>query len=510
MDLSEKRGSARYLVLFFLLMSLAFLLRYLIAFQDISYLDRLFILDDSYYILSISRSIAEGLGPSANRIHLTSGFQPLSCLMLVPFFLLGFSADKVLICAIYLSAFWGSLSTLVIAFLLKNLSGIKAALIGSLLWIFCPIILKNDLNGMETSLAGFLNLSVLLVVVLVDKKSSFFSLILLGFLCGLALLARVDSCFLLLAIGIFALVRWGFSKTIFFVLIAFLVVLPWWIYSLKTFSSIVPESGPAVKNLLNYTYKSREYLSLSSFYALIEWFPPLKLTGHSAFLGMVLSIYLILKGSKCTGVYGYLIGIPFIWVLAFYTWYLPAFWYFTRYYYFIYALIIICISLTISLEKRKKFNYLYLSFIAIILAVYFIELVSFFAKPERTPDGVLGSLKGYREVVLEIHKKLKPGDVVGSFQSGALAYYAPPSVRVINLDGVVNSLAAKALKARGMKSYVDSEGMNRFADWEADANFFQSVYGGNFPRGCFNTIYRAKKQGSQNFVLRNYNPNCES
>ncbi len=109
---------------------------------------------------------------------------------------------------------------------------------------------------------------------------------------------------------------------------------------------------------------------------------------------------------------------------------------------------------------------------------------------------------------MAINKHLKPGDVVGSFQSGALGYFAPGNVRILNLDGVVNGLAAKALKSSSLKVYIDSEHMNRFADWEYAANLLQLVYGSNFPAGCFNTLYRAKNQGNQNFVLRNYRHDC--
>ncbi|MBA3536209.1 MAG: hypothetical protein H0T84_06330 [Tatlockia sp.] len=499
---------ANSFLLFSLLSALAFLLRYSIAFQDISYLDRLFIPDDTYYILNISRSIAAGLGPTTDGIHLTSGFQPLFCFLEVPFFWLGFNNDNALVAAIYLSAFWGGLSTFVLGYLLKLINGISAAVIGSFLWIFCPIILKNDLNGMETSLAGFLSLLVLLIVILIDKKSTVPGLFCLGLVCGLALLARIDTCFLLLVIGVFALVRWGFYRTLLFVSVAFLVVIPWWFYAFKTFGTIVPESGSAIKEFITFTHKTQQFFSVASLYALIEWFPLFREAFYTAFLGILLTFYFVGRGAYRAGIYGYIVVLPLFLGLAFYTFYFPAYWYLTRYFYFIYAVILICISLVIAAENRPKVRLVYFGFLALVLGAYLIALIPFYAKPENTSIPVLNSLKGYREIVLAINKHLNPGDVVGAFQSGALGYYAPQSVRVINLDGVVNGEAAKALKAVSMKSYVDSEQMNRFADWEYNAYFFQLVYGGIFPAGCFNTLYRAKKQGSQNFVLRNYRLKC--
>ncbi|MBA2711242.1 MAG: glycosyltransferase family 39 protein [Tatlockia sp.] len=499
---------AKAFLLFSLLCSVGFLLRYLIAFQDVVYLDRLFIPDDTFYILSISRSIANGFGPTTDGVHLTSGFQPLISFLQLPFFWLGFNTDKALIFAIYLSAFWGSLSTLVLGYLIKNLSNYSAAIFGCLLWIFCPIILNNDLNGMETSLAGFLNLAAILLVILIDKQSTTLRLTGLGLVCGLAFLARVDSCFLILVIAVFTLLRWGFSKTLFYLFLAFIVVLPWWVYAFTTFGSIVPESGIAIKGWLNLINRSAEFNSMSSLYALIEWFPLFRENTFFAFSGIFLTFYLIGRGSYFAGIYGYLILLPLIFLFAFYTFYLPAFWFFTRYYYLIYAFIIICLSLVLTGEPWLKNRLLYFGFLMLILGVYLINIASFFSKPEKAEDGIIGSIKGYREVALEITKHFKPGDIVGSFQSGALGFYVPKYVRIINLDGVVNKKAAEALKSYSLKSYVNSQHMNRFADWEFSSYFFQNTYGIDFPAGCFNTLFRAKSQGSQHFVLRHYQPKC--
>ncbi len=374
---------AKTFLIFSLLCFFGFLLRFTIAFQDISYLDRLFIPDDTYYLLSISRSLAQGLGPTTDGIHLTSGFQPLFCFLQLPFFWFGLNNDNALIAALYLSAFWGSLSTLVLAYLIKNISGNFAAIIGCLLWIFCPIILKNDLNGMETSLAGFLNLLAILLVILIDKKSTTFRLISLGLICGLAFLARVDSCFLILVIGMFTLLRWDFKKTLFYMFLAFLVVLPWWIYAYLTFGSIVPESGIAIKEFLKFVNKSPEFFSLSSLYALIEWFPLFRENFISAFLGLFLTFYLIGRGAFLAGKYGFLLIIPLVFLFAFYTFYLPAYWFFTRYYYSIYALIIICSSLVFSEAARSKFKVISYAFLTLIFIVYLTNLASFFSKPEK-------------------------------------------------------------------------------------------------------------------------------
>ncbi|KTD35872.1 hypothetical protein Lnau_0856 [Legionella nautarum] len=497
------------ILLLSLLTCFAFFVRYFFAFQELAYLDRLFIPDDAYYILSISRSMVAGLGPSVDGVQLTNGFQPLISFFQTAIFLLGFKGDQAVSLAVYLTAFWGGISTFVLGYLLMILSSIRAAFFGSVLWIFCPIIIQNDLNGMETSLAGFLNLLTILLVLLIDKKLTYLRLLILGVICGLAYLARADSCFLLIVIGLFALLRWGFHASLFFVAIAVLVVLPWWIYSYAHFATIIPESVQAIKQLVNYIHRSTQFNTLASLYSLIEWFPFFKCLALTACLGIIITFYIIAKGACRAGLMAYILvpSIALQWI--FYTFYLPAFWFFTRYYYFIYSVILILLALLLDAKKDSQAQRRSLAFLLLILLAFCIYLSQFLGKPQRTKAADISSLKGYRDVALELIAHLAPGDRIGAFQSGALSYYAPASVRVINLDGVVNAEAAKAFKTKTMKNYVDSQHMNRFADWEYNAYLFKDLYGAPFPAGCFNTIYETQKQGSQRFTLRNYNPKCK-
>ena len=64
-----------------LVLRLALLARSLVV------LDRLFIPDDTYYTLTIARSIAHGHGPTTDGHTLTTGFQPLLAFVMTPVFL---------------------------------------------------------------------------------------------------------------------------------------------------------------------------------------------------------------------------------------------------------------------------------------------------------------------------------------------------------------------------------------------------------------------------------------
>lgn len=499
----------RPVLLLSLITSIALLIRYFIAAQDIAYLDRIFLPDDTYYVLSISRSMAAGLGPSADGFQLTNGFQPLISFLQLPFFWFGPTDDQAVMLAIYLSVFWGGCSTFILGYLLLLIANERAAIIGSIIWIVCSIIIKNDLNGMETSLSGFLSLVTLLCAVLVDKEKSSLRLLYLGVVSGLTLLARIDSCFLLAAIGIFGLWRWDFSSIKTIVIVALVVVSPWWLYSFLTFGTVIPQSGFAVKAIVDYRQMSIVHKILVSLYGVDAWLPFFKLIQlfplPGILVGSILSCYVIGKGVRQSGRYGLLLILPLILQLCFYTFYLPAFWFFTRYYYFIYIVIVITFSLTLSSLKES----VSLPIFVIVVLAYGVGLVHFFAKPNATIDVGIDGAKGYRDIALAIRTQLSKGDTLGSMQTGALSYYLPKSIRVLNLDGVVNSDAAKAVKQKNFKNYVDKQHMTHFADWEFNVRMFKKYYGGVLPESCFIPIYQTKEQGGDQFTLYSYRPDCK-
>jgi hypothetical protein len=92
--------------------------------------------------------------------------------------------------------------------------------------------------------------------------------------------------------------------------------------------------------------------------------------------------------------------------------------------------------------------------------------------PAVSPDTGLHGAKGYREAVRDVYRLTPRGAVIGAFQSGALAYYAPPGVHVINLDGVVDRKAAAAGREHTLADYAKSRGMTHLADWQFNQDNF--------------------------------------
>ncbi|MCY4046392.1 MAG: hypothetical protein OXE99_15120, partial [Cellvibrionales bacterium] len=233
------------LILPFFLLALA--IRILIALQDVAYLDRLFLPDDTYYTLAISKNIFFNALPSTNGEVATSGFQPLITLFQLPIFMVTDDLDAAVKGSIYLSAVIGALSTILLGLLMVSLSSPAVSRIAMLLFAVSPAILINDLNGLETSLAGCLALLLCLMFTYLVNQPSRLKGMLLGVCCSLALLSRIDSAFLVLFVGFGLLLSVGFRWTVWIVVSSVIFILPWWVYLFNEFGSIAPESGKAVK-----------------------------------------------------------------------------------------------------------------------------------------------------------------------------------------------------------------------------------------------------------------------
>ena len=188
-----------------LLLALNFLTRAAVALRPLACIDGLMIPDDAYLSLKIARSIAQGLGPFYGAAY-TNGFQPLYVFLSVPFYWI-WPRDLVapVHAALVMLAVFDTLSL----FFLWRLAArrgrsLAAPLFAAAAWIFSPRILSTSLNGLETSIAFFL---IVAVFDAFDRLSatpehSIRRDLSLGALIGLAILARIDSIFLLPAIAL--------------------------------------------------------------------------------------------------------------------------------------------------------------------------------------------------------------------------------------------------------------------------------------------------------------------
>ncbi len=238
--------------------------------------------DDAWMVTNIARHWALGHGMTADGVYPTNGFHPLYPLTLgaLPYLLnpgnldAGFRANLI-ICAI--------LSTLVLIpfYALAHLVAHRpVALTGLAIVALNPFLIRLSVNGMETSLALLLLLTLWWYALDKVHEKDALAGIVMGVLAGLATLARLDTMIAAGMLGLVILWREVIQRRCLPLVsipygIAFVVVvLPYVARNMLVFGHLMPGSGRA----LAYMHSFRESFAFTSGLQLIAYQPALDLT----------------------------------------------------------------------------------------------------------------------------------------------------------------------------------------------------------------------------------------
>ncbi len=216
--------------------------------------------EDGYLMMTIARNISLGLGMStAEGTIPTNGTQPLTTLLWAGAYWLE-EGDKVqtVIWIILLQFLFASR----IAFLLwqlgkqvlqPRLGYQKIAALAAATWYVSPVAFVHTVNGLETTLYGFMVLWIVLIVVRATTTQwTFRYSVLLGVLLGFTFLVRNDAAFFILAVCLLHLLMGNWQQREIFQrllqvnvmgITSILVASPWLIYNQLNFGSIMPISG---------------------------------------------------------------------------------------------------------------------------------------------------------------------------------------------------------------------------------------------------------------------------
>ncbi len=480
----------------FIIFILGLILRLSIVTRDITTLDKLFVPDDTYYTLAISRSLASGMAPTVDGTTPTNGFQPLLAFLLVPVFMFTHSPDIPLRAAMVLMALFDSFTILLIAklasrFFKKNPG--KVALAAGVLWAFSPVAIANALGGLETALAVTCSLVLVELWCRAREKGKFVSFIPVGILAGISLLARIDTAFIIFTLGAYEILFGCRRGILIGGCAALLFVSPWWIYELVRFGSVIPESGMAVQALT--VYHQSLYLTASkqigwAFGTLIgapfvdlasarQWFFFHDTIGPLVCIALTFALIAILlralkkKRIDAPILLFMLAVVAMVW---FYILSVPAIWFYRRYFAPMFAVMVLLYSWGIAeleikfqgFPDRKIIRTAYSILYAAAAVSLFLSTNYLTVQTATSIDYGLHGAKGYREPALQILALTPRNAVIGSLQGGALSYYArtvDKNIRVVNLDGVVDGKAAQAFKDYRLAEYAQQRGVTHFADW---------------------------------------------
>lgn len=483
-------------------------------------LDRLFIPDDTYYTLTIARSMAHGGGPCVTPGLLTSGFQPLIAFLEIPaFWLFGNAMDAPIWWAVCIGVLADVATVVMLWRVCRRWGGDLAGGMAGSLWALSPVAVANALGGLETSLAILLWLGVIDVydraLAAGGRNPNLNAL--LGVLCALALVARIDSALLLLALVLHSVGKGLSPRAYLQVLITALVsVSPWWWYELSRFGTVIPESGMAVRAQIGFHKVFGLTMSKQVGWAMgyLASVPGMDSAGFREFLGSHRAwawvLFSLLGGGLVWGVrWGWkrnassTLWLGSLAVLLFYAFYLPALWFFRRYLSPVELSVVVGLSLGCAGLLRSKSAILKvvgagLATTHLLLGAW--QLGSWMAHQKPFDRGYSGA-KGYRTPARMILEALPPRARLGALQSGALSYFAPhwapPGVEVVNLDGVVNHDAYVAIRQSRLKSYIWSQGLDHFADWRFNYHVVARAAAGDPREWAPRLLTASPPQGAQ-------------
>lgn len=460
----------------------ALVLRLGLALFDLDRADRAFVPDAAYGALTVARSVARGLGPTVDGVHPTSAFPPLLTLLTAPVFVVTGHDLVPILWVLFLSAVADAVSVWLLGRLGQRLGGPFAGLLASIAWAVSPLAVASSLDGLETALALALQLGAIEAWARATEGADEGRWCgIAGLLGGLAIAARIESVFLVGALGIVAMIRLKDRAPVFARLLAgtVVVVAPTWIYASLRFGSPVPEGASALRAIAE-----ARGVSLPK---AVAWLGGGLAGGGVADLARLRGFLFAHEGLGVLVALSVLIAIAVLArpairqaavlllavqaaavVLLAVGW-LPTPWSFRRDLEPAYALITLTGALAVARglgsEAAPAWRRLAAAgAIALALGFGLGAASRLLWGYGHIDEYGLNGPKGMATPAREVMRHLPDGAVVGSFQPGALAYFARPGVKVVDLSGAFDPDAAEAVEAHVVLDYAARRGVTHIAD----------------------------------------------
>ncbi len=476
--------------------------------------------EDGYYALSVARNLAAGSGITIDGVNLTNGFQPLFTMLQGGAFWAA-QGDEVL--AMRLAMALGWLFHVGGAFLVALIArdawpsrygDVERSMRGALAAIFylaSPLMLNHAYNGLETGCVMFFYAAAARWLQ-TDRDRSTAGLAGYGIIIGLLVLARIDSAFVAVVLGLNDFRRsWrqgvgtALGRGIMLAGVALLVSSPWWIYNTVYFGSPMPTSGTA-QQAWGLEFMRLEHAEWALRLVLMPWvfagaheglvsinlpvpFEP----GYMTFtaIGFVRSLLLFIvgvallrwlwRGGRKMDLAGaadlerhragrtieFLVCflIAFAALIAYYAFTFIAYWFYYRYFA---PLALIAFVLVPLLLARWTYSSDQRSVAALITGVLVLQIVAL-TMISLTGRG-LGGNTVYHDQVALLRQHVPPEDRVAAGQSGTLGFFRD---NVVNTDGKVNR-EALAFQDH-MWDYLRERQIKWFVDWPFYVNKYLGV-----------------------------------
>ncbi len=463
------------------IIALVFLIQLFLVTRPLDFLLTNVLPDDAFYYFQIARHIVQGAGPTFDGVELTNGFHPLWMLVLLPlfhFFSVGGIADVepvrvALGISVFLNVITGCIVLAILARFTPN-TWIRAAAVG--LYALNPFLLFESINGLETSLALLLTSLFFWFALSFRNQERSFAYGILGLFGGLMMLARIDMVFFFAVFLVWLFLTnvknpIRIRNVLIAGIVATLVMLPWFIWNFSNFGMlltsasnsnslvshmlIVQDHGSGLLQLAkaviyNFDYQIRLLVlhtgSSAFFLFLLGAATVLIATGKFAFprrLRELAPVQVLFLGFLL--LFGINVGVRF-WAQS---------WYFVTFGIFVSILFVTLAEVLLPLITHKRI-------IAGVLVLFVLYAFGINWSKELR-DKFITQREMYAAAQWR-NDNLPENAITGSFNAGIEGYFS--RARVVNLDGLVNNSAYKALRQRRLLSYIRTTGITTLADYD--------------------------------------------
>jgi len=466
------------LILLFLLVSSLAIRLVIIWCTDFEWLTTHLTVDDAFYYTGVAENFVKGNGFTFDGINPTNGFHPLFMLISIicAFFTRGEELFRVLLT---LSALFYNVAAIIIFKLFKNRN---FGFWSSVFWLFSPIMAFTAINGLETGLFSFfLWLTIFYtqkMFILEDKKT----LICSGIVFGLTFWARTDSIFLIISIGILIFIKYKFKRFIYFLLPVIPFVISIFLWNIVNFGTLMQASGAIVRfknwsiyggnaifnidfwkdsatNLVKSAAMIYMLTGMNDLFAFSSIIKRYFSTSVISIVATILFIVFFIRFPKEMFLKKKVIYIYCFYLISLLFYYSLIHRYIAIRYFFPFSIVLILVLSNSFI--RAKFRSIFL----LSLIMFWISSGYSFLRNGRQPW-----MRSQINAAEWIMNNSKFDDNVGAFNAGLISYFS--NRRTINLDGVINNNAARAIIKNNLGKYIlDSQ-----IDWLVDIDSFFKEY----------------------------------
>jgi len=465
------------------------------------------LVDDAFYSLNVARHLARGEGPTCDGINFTNGFQPLYVFLMVPaYWVWPNDLMKPVYAATTLLALAATGAGWFLFRIARRQWGPGPAWFALGCYCLAPYFIFHSINGLETSLAALGWMAALDIYLGRIKPGGdrFRDRAALAAVLAALVFTRIDGGILAAAIALDYLLRpaaggrlmreriAGISQV---AALALLLYAPWVVWNVAYFGSPLPMSGPAVRLLSQmfgdteltvkiapfnpghppllfylgtflYIFDVRIYGQIFFpsdliFFLLVKTVEAFHLSArHMQYVCLALFTaglvwarrvernmdVLFIAAALMVGAYGFVIF---------------GYWFFTRYLFPV-EMCLLLLSAAVFSDLLRRIPRNMMPYILIGIGLIYGPLFYRTARINLL-DNRSDKMGSYHLIARALDENIAPGERIGAFQSGVIAYFS--AHQVINLDGVVNQGAYRALKDNRLPEYLADNNIAYVADY---------------------------------------------